>query len=461
MPIQRRQLWGALAQGLGAGLEGYGEIQARREAEQRRQDFELKKMQLGEIEKLQNNLSSHPDQVQFFLQAAKANPLLSRLDLSPYQGAAKTMGLQQLGHSLNTAASPDAIPADIGAEASMRTGSPMPSVPLSNASDFGAQADYQDAPPELNTLLNLASGRKGQLTQAREDKVGEIGRTKFAEAQGAKAGSLSAENANFPTHLQQVADELYTKGPIEADNAGQKTGAEKRAALAPDIVQGEGRAAGVKASAEKRAQLAAEYDPKMIAGAATRAGEIAKAEAVAKGDTQRLKFIESAKENGVMLGAQLSRLVNLYDAAKGGDLKAASLYSDLSKNLQPVIARASGYNGRMTITEMNIAGGAIPGLKDAILGTADKKFAYIKGLAVYGPKVAAMLPPDASIEEYLDTVKRLVDAEPPPSGTVRGESSPVPPAVQGALRTAPPGRHTLSDGSVWEKAPSGTVTKVP
>lgn len=439
MPIQRRNLLGGVLLGLGAGAENYTARDIKRRSVQDQQQFELQKLQLGEVEKLQNNLATHPEQVPFFLEAAKANPLLAGLDLSPLKGAARTMGTQSLTSSLNTAASPEAMPADLGTALASRSGQPAPSLPTSSLlGQFGQEAQQED--PTMNTLAQTAGARLGQLGKAEDDKTTLLNTRKQGEAYATGVGTNAAKNENFPIELQNKLAELQQTGPVEATNAGLTTGAQKRAGLAPDIVQGEAdaaatktgaekraglapdivtaetRAAGAKAGAERGAVLSQDYNPVNIANAAKLAGEKAKAEAVAKGDTGKLKYIETAKENGVILGAQLQRLMNLYDQARKGDVKAMSLYSDLSNNLRPTIARASGYNGRMTNAELGIAGSAIPGVKDALLGTADQKFKYIKGLATYGPTVAAQLPADASIDEYMSTVQRLVDQEPPPSG---------------------------------------------
>lgn len=443
MPIQRRNLLGGILLGLGAGAENYTARDIKRRSVQDQQQFELQKLQLGEVEKLQNNLASHPEQVPFFLEAAKANPLLAGLDLSPLKGAARTMGTQSLTSSLNTAASPEAMPADLGTALASRTGQPASSLPTSSLlGQFGQEAQQED--PTLNTLAQTAGARLSQLGKAEDDKTTLLNTRKQGEAYATATGTNTATNENFPIELKNKLAELSATGPVvaanaglttgatkraelapdivqgEADAAAAKTGAEKRAGLAPDIVRGEAGAAGAKAGAERAAVLAQDYNPQNIANAAKLAGEKAKAEAVAKGDTTRLKYIETAKENAIILAPQLARLTNLWTQATagpiGGRMQAAKLYSDLSNNLRPVIARATGYNGRMTNIELQIAGNAIPGISDYALGTSDQKFKFIRGLATYGPTVAGQLPPEASIEEYMSTIKNLVDQEPAPSG---------------------------------------------
>lgn len=451
MGITRRSLFGAGLAGVGAALENYSAmgIKRRQLTDQRnfdlwkqanQQQFDLEKMRLGELKDLQGNLIAHPDQAPFIIQAAGGNPMLSGVDLSPFKQAAAGMGQQQLTSALNTASSPEAMPADLGAALSARTGQTEPSFSLSNlppdASMFGAQADYPNLPPELNTLANTAAGRLGQLRQAEEDKTNllntrEQGKA-TATAVGTELGNHQVADLKTADEVQNINDTsepkanaagLLTGAQIDAGLTPERTAGEakkagdiERAKLAPDIVTAQGRAAGVKADAEARARLRAEYDPQNIAGAADRAAAIAKASAAQSGDKDRMKRIDVAKENGVLIGAQLQRLMNLYDQAAKGDVQAMSLYSDLSNNLRPVIARASGYNGRMTNLEMGIAGGAIPGLKDWAIGTAPQKFKFIRGLATYGPTIASQLPPDASIEEYMGAIQRLIDQEPAPSG---------------------------------------------
>jgi hypothetical protein len=262
MGIRRR---GLLA-GLGSAGNIIGQYMLQDQRQQAQQGFELQKLRLNEVNALTNNLASHPDQLGFFLQGADANPLLRGLDLSSLKDAARTMGTGQLNQQLNTATSPENIPADLGVALTGKTGTAFPSASLPNAAQFGAQADQPDLPPELQALLHTATSRLGQLQQEKETKLGDVGRTKFAESQATTAGTNAANNANFPAALQQKIDALKQTGPVEAANAGLTVGAQKRAGLAPDIVQGETRAAGAKAGAEENAKLSAQLAQNGITG---------------------------------------------------------------------------------------------------------------------------------------------------------------------------------------------------
>lgn len=406
--------------GLGAAGENLTVAGVRRKTLDDQHAFEIQKLQLGEMKQLQNDLAQHPEQAPFFLESAKSNPLLAGIDLSPLASAARTMGTQQLTSGLNSAPTPEAMPADLGQALTARTGQPAESLPTSSLlGPFGQEGQQEN--PTLNLLAQTAGSRLGQLSQAEDDKTALLNTRKQGEAYATAAGTNAANNENFPTKLGQESDLAWTKVDPAAATAGAEQDARNASDLNPATVAGKKSAAagqaGAVADAEARARARVEYDPVNIANAAKRAGAIAAADAVAKGDTTRLKYIETSKENAIILAPQLSRLMTLYDKAKHGDLKAASLYSDLSNNLRPVIARATGYNGRMTNVELGIAGNAIPGLKDALLGTADSKFKFIRGLATYGPSVASQLPPDASIEEYMTTIQRMVDQEPPPAGS--------------------------------------------
>lgn len=402
MPITRRVIGGALA-GLGDTLSSYFAKQAEDALVRRRQaatqdaitarEQENKRADL--VRQLTDKVAANPTQYDTLVAGAQLDPLLKGFDFSAIKPTPSTL-LAPIETLLNSAKNPTDLPADIGSAMNARGVPATSGLPLANGASFGAQADYADATPQQNDLMNLAGRRLTQLADQQSadeaSKVDQAGNIAQAEAYGQGIGKSAAATDTLDQDVANAVSKATTLAPVEA------------------------RAVGQKAGAEESARLAVQYNPANIQSAAKRASEIAKAEALAKGDTTRLKYIETAKENAMQLGGQLERLMNLYGLAKKGDLKAASLYSDLSANLKPTIARASGYNGRLTNMEMSIAGGAIPGLKDALLGTSDQKFRFLRGLATYGPTVAAQLPPDASIDDYMSAVKRLVDQEPPPSG---------------------------------------------
>lgn len=257
MGIRRRGFGAGLA-GLGEGLSLLAQDRVRKRQLEDQQAFEIQKLKLGELGKLQDTLAQHPDQVPFTLDSAAANPLLQGMDLSPYRHAAQSQGIRSLSNLVNTAKSPDDLPADLGAALTARTGATYPSAQPGNAADFGAQADYPDLPPELNAILNLASARRGQLTEKKATDLEDVGRKKFAETYAGKSAEGSAAHDYAPTAMADKVAEETALGPVQATNAGLKTGAEFDATNTPARQSAAARGAGMKMSAEERAKLQAQ-----------------------------------------------------------------------------------------------------------------------------------------------------------------------------------------------------------
>lgn len=256
MGIRRRQLIGGLLQGAGSGISDLASLMYRQQQQQQQQAFELQKLRYGGIRDLRDKIAADPSKFDLYKQGAENDPLLRGFDASSLRPSNEVL-LRGLSEKLNTAGSPEAIPADIGAAASS-LGAKLPSVPLGNAAQFGAQSDYADAPPELQKLLGIATSRLGQLNEAKQGNIDDLQAKEYAKNFGGASGTNAATNANAPNARANKVADLQATGPVEAANAGLTTGAQKRAGLAPDIVQGETSAAGAKAGAEERAKLAAQ-----------------------------------------------------------------------------------------------------------------------------------------------------------------------------------------------------------
>lgn len=112
--------------------------------------------------------------------------------------------------------------------------------------------DTTQFPPDLiKALQDAEERRKGTFGEEQQFTA----KGKGLDATAAESGRLGAENANFPTKLDQDTQEARMRANVAVDEAGRRTTAEKQAALAPDIVSGEASAAGKKAGAEAAARL--------------------------------------------------------------------------------------------------------------------------------------------------------------------------------------------------------------
>lgn len=345
MGIRRRSLIGGALLGLGEGLTGLSAESVKRRQLDDQRAFELQKLQFGELKDLQNNLASHPDLVPFYLQTADANPLLRGVDLSAYKSGAQTMGLQGLLNQLNTASSPEAIPADLQTALETRTGTPQP--PMASVGPTLS--------PEMQRLTDTANARRQQLQLAEDDKTALIGKRKRVENFGGTMGTGEATHALAPTSLADSLEKIVAEGPPLATVAGLRKGAEidaeqdpgrarrqgeiigmhelsrqrslnaakneqaptdlqqelekikqtgaplataaglreaamKRASLAPDIVTGEAGAAGKKAGAVKDAELKVEFTPENITGAANKAAAIEAGKPASDAERQSASF---------------------------------------------------------------------------------------------------------------------------------------------------------------------------
>ncbi len=268
--------------------------------------------------------------------------------------------------------------------------------------------------PAIAQLEALANNQRTKIAAQEQHDLSLEGQKAETISQGSAQGQLNVHGT--PAYQTAVRGEAQarTLGENSPEVGAAKVANEKL--MTPVLAQ----RAGAEENARQVAEYAVKYDPANVAKEVDLAAKKAAATLDAGVLKQRAKNIETAKMNAVPLAAQLKTLSALYARAVAGDLSAVMAYHDMAQNLRPTIARATGYSGRITNAEMNIAGNMIPSIVlDNLSGNALLKFKTLEGLARYGPEVAASVTPDAPVESYLNEVSRVVNQN------MSRESSPI------------------------------------
>jgi len=455
MPITGRGLAGSGLMGAGEALQQYAAqgIQRRQLADQRA--FELYKLQQQEDAKRQDaqaaaqdtlikSLLEHPENAGAMLQMAPYMRGLQGVNLTPLQQAVATQGAEQVTQRMNTLAKPDDAPADLGVTLSRATGRDYGSLPLQPALDlqrFGGEQPDRPIAPELQTVLTTALTRTAQLRQAQQDEIARKGQEKQVEAYSTKTGE--AQGAYDTRQLSADTDAAIERAKImagltpevtgaKADQAQQVATATALGQTTPAVIAGQARLAGAKRAAEEQAAAGVKYDPANMTREIQLARDKAQADADVKRDAATQASIDQTADAGKQLVMQLVPLQDLYARAMKGDARAWSQYRDLSGQLAPLIAKASGYHGSAGTAELETVSSAIPGTSDYLFGTADAKWNYLRGLATTGPILNAQLPKDASVQDYMTAVQRLVDAQKKQPASARALSPTSAPATPSA-----------------------------
>lgn len=115
-----------------------------------------------------------------------------------------------------------------------------------------------EGPSNTNPTIQELMKVRAERTATRDSEVKrELGITEDkakAQAHGQMSGTNQAKNENWPIELQHIADEMWTKEPIETQGAADKAGAEFDAQHTPGRIRAGANAAGANAGATAAAQ---------------------------------------------------------------------------------------------------------------------------------------------------------------------------------------------------------------
>lgn len=206
------------------------------------------------------------------------------------------------------------------------------------------------------------------------------------------------------SQLASLGGLLQTVPPaVEATNKNTET----------ELTSGpEASAAGAKARAVAAAQ--APYEKDLIRTRAKadsdNAYNDALARAKAQGDVKKIAALDEARKNAAVVAGTATKLQQLWDRAVAtkapSDIQA---YAGAAQNLRPMVARATGYTGRISNVELGIAGGLIPSFSSYLTGSAEKQFQLLENIGTLAPQLLEQLPPDPTtpLSAYMEIADQI------------------------------------------------------
>lgn len=305
-------------------------------------------------------------------------------------------------------------------------------------SEYAARGlDTSTFPPELQDALQKALERR-KASFGEQQQFDIAGKSSAVGAE--ERARLGAINDNFPTKLDQDTQEAKMRADVAVDEAGRRTGAEKRAALAPDIVSGEASAAGKKAGAEAAARLPYEkqklsYEEEMKESYERAKASNAKLPAT---EVERMANLNVAEQESVkiMRALQLNGLSNVNDPADprwqkfvAGTLKMEPGQMDAFKGdmqqrtaaVQALVSR-SLMGGRpsqyvMELMLQHLPDGAMTGAKlfsvlNNVMQQTQEQYEGISRLS--GVPVQKIKPPQNSYDQFVTEQQTQQGPQAPP-----------------------------------------------